>query len=253
MHPRHQAILDFLTEDRAVGVQQLAARLQVTPATIRRDLEELQAAGRLERTHSGAVLSRAGRIEFRLKRRELLMAPAKRAIAAAAARRVHPGMTLAIDTGTTTLEVARAIAHTADLRVLTSSLAVAAALHPHPGIRLVLLGGQARTDEPDLFGELTEENLSRFHVDLAIVGADRIAPAGLYATDPEVVRVSRAMLLGAEVSVVVADHTKFGTPAFYRFGVWDEIDTVITDSGLPAESRKWARKGTELVLAGNPD
>ena len=251
MHPRHQSILDLLTEDRAVSVQQLAAKLQVTPATIRRDFDELQAAGRLERTHGGAVLSRSGRIEFRLKRRELQMAPEKQAIARAAARLVRPGMTLSLDTGTTTLEVARAIAGLGDLRVLTSSLAVAAALHPHPGIRLVLLGGQARTDEPDLFGELTEENLKRFHVDMAIIGADRVTPDGLYASDPEVVRVSRAMLLGADRSVVVADHTKFGTPAFYRFGTWDDIDTVITDHGLPAAARQWAKKKTELVLAGS--
>jgi DeoR/GlpR family transcriptional regulator of sugar metabolism len=253
MQPRHQAILDLLTTDAAVSVQQLATRLQVTPATIRRDFDALQAAGRLERTHGGAVLSRPGCIEFRMRSREQLMAAEKRAIAAAAARLVRPGMTLALDTGTTTLEVARAIAGTTDLRVLTSSLAVAAALHPHPGIRLVLLGGQARTDEPDLFGELTEENLKRFHVDLAFIGADRITPAGLHATDPDVVRVSRAMLLNADTSVLVADHTKFGSPAFYRFGTWEEIDTVITDAGLPAEVQKWLRRKAKLVLAGGSD
>src|SRR5438477_11752696 len=108
MHSRHHEILESLQTGRPVTVNRLATRFGVTPATIRRDLDELQCAGRLERTHGGAVLSKPGRIEFQLRRREEVMASAKKAIAQAAAKLISPGMTITLDTGTTTLEVARA-------------------------------------------------------------------------------------------------------------------------------------------------
>ncbi len=227
----------------------LARRLGVTPATIRRDLDALQDAGHVERTHGGAVLSKAGHIEFRLRHRSEAMADAKRAIARAAARHVRPGMTLSLDTGTTTLEVARALTAAGPIQVLTSSLAIAAVLHPHERIRLILLGGQARQNDPDLFGDLTEENLARFHVDLAIVGADGVTADGLWAEDPQIVGVSRAMIRGAERCLLVADSTKFGRKAFCRVAGWDRVSDAITDSRLPARERAWARKAGRLTLA----
>jgi DeoR family fructose operon transcriptional repressor len=205
MQPRQHAILETLQTGCPVKVSHLATRFRVTPATIRRDLDELEAAGRLERTHGGAMLSQPGRIEFQMRRRAEVLASAKKAIAGAAAKLIRPGMTITLDTGTTTLEVARALRGIDNLRVLTSSLAVAATLHPFDGIRLILLGGEVRRHEPDLFGELTEENLRRFRVDMAIIGADRVTPAGLFTGDPEVARVSRAMIRGAEQCLLVAD------------------------------------------------
>jgi DeoR/GlpR family transcriptional regulator of sugar metabolism len=237
----------MLQAGRPVTVTKLAARFRVTPATVRRDLDELQAAGRLERTHGGAVLSKPGRIEFQLRRREEVMADAKRAIAAAAAKLVTPGMTVTLDTGTTTLEVARALSGIDNLRVLTSSLAVAAALHSFEGIRLVLLGGEARHNEPDLFGELTEENLQRFRVDIAFIGADAVAADGVFTNSPEVARVSQAMIRGARRCVLVADSSKFGERAFYRFSGWEKIDTVITDAGL--KERRWVTRVAKLIVA----
>ncbi|MCG3149685.1 MAG: Glucitol operon repressor [Verrucomicrobiae bacterium] len=247
MHSRHHEIIESLQAGRSVSVARLAARFRVTPATIRRDLDELQAAGRLERTHGGAVLSKPGQIEFRLRRREEVMAAAKKAIAAAAAGLVSPGMSVTLDTGTTTLEVARALSGIENLRVLTSSLAVAAALHPFEGIRLTLLGGEARRNEPDLFGELTEENLRRFRVDIAFIGADRVTPDGLFTNSPEVARVSQAMIRGAQQCVLVADSSKFGTPSFYHFSSWDNIHTVVTDTGL--KDRRWVTRNAKLILA----
>lgn len=249
MHPRQQEILEALQAGRPVTVSRLAARFRVTPATIRRDLDELEGAGQLERTHGGAVLSKPGRIEFQLRRRAEVMAPAKQAIARAVAQWVRPGATITLDTGTTTLAVARALHGIENLRVLTSSLAVAATLHPFEGIRLILLGGEARRHEPDLFGELPEENLRRFRVDVAIIGADRVTPDGLFTHDPEVVRVSRAMIRGAARCLLVADSSKFSTPAFHLFSSWDPIDTVVTDSGLPVATRRWVARKAKLVLA----
>jgi len=251
MHPRHREILETLQAGRPVTVSRLATHFGVTPATIRRDFDELELAGRLERTHGGAVLSKPGRIEFQLRRREEVMAAAKQAIARATAKLIRPGMTLTLDTGTTTLEVARALRGIENLRVLTSSLAVAAALHPFDGIRLILLGGEARRHEPDLFGELTEDNLRRFRVDVAIIGADRVTTDGVFTSDPEGVRVSRAMIRGAARCLLAADSSKFSTPAFHLFSSWDKIDSVVTDDGLKPAVRRWVARKAKLVLANS--
>lgn len=253
MHPRQQHILDLVAVAAGeVRVSDLAARVGVTPATVRRDLEALQQRGLVERTHGGAALSASGRIEFHFHRREELRGDAKRAIARAAAARIHPGMTISLDTGTTTLEVARALRTAHDLRVLTTSLAAAAVLHSCAGICLILLGGQARVREPDLCGELVEENLGRFHVDLAVLGADGITADGLWTSDPALARSSLAMIRGADRCLLVADSSKFGRPSFYRFADWAAIGGVITDAGLDPAALPWtaALPGVTAVPPG---
>jgi len=250
MHPRHRLLLDLIATtgpEARVGV--LAATLRVTPATVRRDLEALQSQGLVERTHGGACLSPPGRIEFCFRQRGEAMASAKRAIAAAVAALVRPGMTVSLDTGTTVLEVARALAPQPDLRVLTTSLAAAAALHGCPGIQLVLLGGLMRRDEPDLYGDLAEENLARFHVDLAVLGADGATPEGLWATDPAVVQTSRALIRSSDRRVLAADSSKFGHKAFVCFAEWSAIGTVVTDAGIRRPDATWARELPGLVVA----
>lgn len=240
MQPRHQQILELVAGAGQARVRDLARRTGVTPATVRRDLEDLEHRGLVERTHGGAILSGPGRIEFHFRRREELMGEAKRAIAREAVRRIRPGMTVSLDTGTTTLAVARALRSAHDLRILTTSLAAAAVLHPCEGICLILLGGQARTHEPDLCGELVEENLARFHVDLAVLGADGITEEGLWTADPALARTSLAMIRGADRCLLVADSSKFGRPSFFRFAEWGAVGAAITDAGLDARALPWA-------------
>jgi len=236
---RHARILEALAASGEATVQQLATRFGVSVMTIRRDLAELEGQGELARTHGGAMLSRAGIIEFSFKEKADRNAVEKQAIARETARLVRSGMTLTLDTGTTTLEVARAIAGIPDLTVLTSSLAIASALYGRPNIALVLAGGAVRTGNPDLSGWLTEENMKRFRVDIACIGADGADRDGVFTTDAGVARVSQAMLAGAHETVLVADHTKFEKPAFVRFASWSDIDRVITGAAVPASTRAW--------------
>ena len=216
--------------------------------TVRRDLDALAHEGRLVRTHGGAMLSRPGVVEFAFQARGEVRSAEKRAIAAEAAALVRAGMSVSLDTGTTTLEVARAIAGIGDVRVLTSSLAVASALYAREGVELVLLGGVARKGSPDLQGEITEENLKRFSVDLAFLGADALSEKGLYTTDPAVARVSRAMMESARRRVVVADSSKFDATAFIRYAGWGEVDILITDSGANASARRLLKSSAKRVI-----
>ncbi|HOJ60713.1 MAG TPA: DeoR/GlpR family DNA-binding transcription regulator [bacterium] len=249
-NPRHVAILDLLAENGEVTVQHLARRFAVSEMTIRRDLVMLERAGELIRTHGGALLSKAGVIEFSFKKKERECAEEKQAIAREAAALVRPGMALTLDTGTTTLEVARAITRIKPLTVLTSSLAIASVLHAHDHVELVLLGGTARKGNPDLTGWITEENLKRFCVDLAFIGADGVSPEGIYTTEMNIGRVSQAMIAGAKQIVLVVDHRKFEQKSLVRFASWEAIHRVITDSQVSAKTRKWLRKlGKPITFA----
>lgn len=249
-HRRHEEILALLEARGEQSVEDLAARFGVSPMTVRRDLADLVAAGQAQRTHGGAVLSRTGIAQFRFVRRHESMVAEKRAIARLAAARIRPGMTVLIDTGTTALEVARELRLVDGLRIVTTSLPVAAELHDAPGHELLLLGGTVRRGEPDLTGPLTERNLAEFRVDAAILGADAAEPGGVFTDDPAVARVSRAMISAARDAILVLDHGKFTRRAFAKYADWGQFAAVVTDSGLPEPVRSWlACSGPELVLA----
>lgn len=156
-------------------------------------------------------------------------------------------MTLVMDTGTTTLEVARALRGVGRLTVLTSSLAVASELHTDPGMEIVLLGGNVGRNSPDLFGALTEDNLRRFRVQLAILGADAVDERGLYTTDLPIARVSEAMIEVARDTALVVDSRKFRRQSFVRFAGWDVIRHVVTDAGVSPADRDWLGKVVQDV------
>jgi DeoR/GlpR family transcriptional regulator of sugar metabolism len=247
MTPRQQGILELLRNHGEVSVQDLSDHFEVAHMTIRRDLAALEGGGDLLRTHGGAILSRAAVIEFAFVEKGRQNAEAKRAIAAEVATMVRPGMSVTLDTGTTTLEVARAIAPVKDLRVLTSSLAIASTLYAHENIELILLGGTARKGSPDLSGWITEENVKRFRVDLAVLGADGVCTDGAFTTDVNIARVSQAIISGAKQVVMAVDHSKFDTAAFVKLADWSTIDSVVTDSKLAPKPRRWLMQSVKDV------
>jgi DeoR/GlpR family transcriptional regulator of sugar metabolism len=248
MIQRHERILAMLADKEKASVGALAKAFGVTGMTIRRDLDALEREGRVVRTHGGAVLSQTSVVEFSFQGRSQAHAKEKFAIAQEAVKLIKPGMTVSMDTGTTMLEVARALAGAEKVTVLTSSLAIASALYARDGIKLVLLGGVARKGSPDLQGDLTQENLTRFRVNLAILGADAITPQGFYALDPNVSFVSHAMVRNAVERMVVADSSKFVTSAFARFATWDDIDILVTDDDLPRTVRRWLAAKAKRVI-----
>jgi len=247
---RQARILELIAARGEVSVDTLAAELDVSSMTIRRDLTDLAKAGRISRTRGGAVLSATGVAAFEFQQQRRLNLPLKQAIARAAARQVEPGTTLLLDTGSTTLEAARAVAGIPRLTVLTTSLSIASVLYARDNVTLILLGGIVRKGSPDLSGPLTEENLRRFRVDLAMVGADGATQDGVFTAHLEVARVTRSIMAAAQHTLLVADHTKFGTPAFVQYAEWSDIDGIVTDAGMDAATREWvAELGPEVTFA----
>ncbi len=247
MNARHERIVAFLGGRGEASVQDLAEHFDVSLMTIRRDLALLERAGRLTRTHGGAVLSKPGVVEFAFVEKGERFAAEKRAIAREAARLVQPGMSVALDSGTTTLEVAKAIRSIDGITVLTSSLAIASVLYAQDNVELVLLGGTARKGSPDLTGWLTEENLKQFKVDLAIVGADGVTPDGAYTKAVDLTRVCQAVMAAGQRTILVLDHSKLGKTSFARFTTLNRIDHLITDAGAASPTRKWLSKAVSNI------
>jgi len=252
MNVRHDRIVEYVASRGETPAGELASRLGVSLATVRRDLALLERAGRLVRTHGGALLSKAGVVEFAFAERSERFSAEKRAIARKVASMVPPGATLALDSGTTTTEVAKALAGTKGLTVLTSSLAIASVLYARDDVDMVLLGGASRKGSPDLTGWLTEENLKRFHVDYAIVGADGVTRDGAYTRALDLARICQAVLAAGRTSILVVDNSKIGTPSFSRYATLKEFDCLVTDTGVPAAARRWLNRAGNQVLYVRP-
>lgn len=250
---RHQEIVNLVSKNGEVSVAKLARRFRVSEMTVRRDLAQLYRSGRLRRTHGGAISSRAGVAEFLFQQKRNLHAAQKRAIGRKVATLIQPGMTVCLDTGTTTLEVARAIADIENLTVLTTSLVIASELHTRANVDLILLGGNVRRNSPDLTGPLAEDNLSRFRVDIAVVGADAATPEGVFTTDIGVANLTRAIANNARTVILATDSSKFGKTAFAQYASFKEIDYVVTDTACPRAMRNWLRKkACKVIYAKTP-
>jgi len=246
--PRQKKILDMLSAKPEVSVVEFAEKFQVATMTIRRDLDALEQQKQITRTHGGAILAAPSFVAFAFQDRRRSQMAEKKAIAKEAVKRVDPGMTVIIDTGTTTLEVAKALAGISGLKILTSSLAIASALFACEGIELVLLGGTVNRESPDLSGQLTQDNLSAFRADVAFVGADALDEHGLYTSDQQIAGVSKAMIASAKKTILVADSSKLAKTSFVRFAEWKQINAIITDKGLGTTQKRRLKKAVSKAV-----
>jgi DeoR family glycerol-3-phosphate regulon repressor len=226
---RQAAIMALVRETGRVSVDEMAARFAVTPQTIRRDLNELSDAGVLTRVHGGAVI--ASTIEnLAYEARKLVAQQEKRLIGQAAAAFVPDHSSLFINLGTTTEEVARAIAGRTGLLVVTNNINVATELYRNPAIDVVIAGGSIRPSDGGIIGHMAVEMIRNYSVDLAVIGTSAIDPDGtLLDYDVREVQVSRAIMENARQVILVADSSKFSRHAPVRIARLSEIDILVTD------------------------
>lgn len=232
---RQRGIVELIARDGQATVEDLVRRFAVSPATIRRDLQDLHEQGVVDRSHGGAVRITRAAPEPPLLQRAPTHAAAKRRIGEAAARLVPDGATIFISSGTTTLEVARALARRSNLTVITNALNVAHLLAEAGGITLVVVGGVLRRSEQSLSGHLTEQALAELRADMVFIGAHAVSlEHGLSADNLGEVMTDRAILQIGARRVLVADHSKFGKFATARVVPLAKIETIVTDDGLDA-------------------
>jgi len=220
---------------------------------VRRALQALAEAGKLIRTHGGATMAERISFEFDFLKRVRHNEAAKLAIGAAAAELVEDGQSVLLDSGTTTLALSRRLRGKKGLTVITTSLPVASQLQYDPEIAVLLLGGYLRAGSPDLAGALTEANLETLHADVAFIGADGIDARGaVYNRSPEVARMLTKMAAAAGGVYVVADHSKLGQTALWRFGQLKDWTGLVTDAEADrAVVAALQKSGVHVIKARN--
>lgn len=232
---RLSAILEHLARDGSIEVVEIARELEVSPATVRRDLRLLEDRRLLGRTHGGAV-PQGVVYELPLRYKSTRQAAEKQRIAREAASRVADGAAIGLTGGTTTTEVARALVDRPQLTVVTNALNIASEIAVRPNLKLVVTGGVARAESYELVGPIAEASLEGLNLDVAFVGVDGISPRAHLTTHHEVeAGTNRALIARASRVTVVADSSKLGKVAFVRICELDDVTELITDTGADPE------------------
>lgn len=227
---RQEAILARVRAYGAVSAEELSHNLGVSVETIRRDLRGLRDGGLLNRVHGGATRPSHRSSEGSFTSRSTLNITRKRAIAALAASFVAAEDTIAIDTGTTALHLARALPTSFHGRVLTNSVLVAAELSDRSGIELLLCGGQIRPGDGACFGPHAEAFFASAYADKAFLGAGGVHPeAGLTDYYAGEAAIRQTIAAHSASTYVLADSSKLGVIAVHRVCALDQLTAVITD------------------------
>ncbi len=248
---RHQEILSRARTEGRVDVAALAAALDVTAETIRRDLTALERRGLVRRVHGGAIpIERLG-IEPGIADRERLLSGEKERIAKAALDEVPDGGAVILDAGTTTVRLAEMLPQDRELSVVTHALPVAMVLATRPNVTLHLLGGTIRGRTLAGVGAWTERSLAEVRADVTFLGTNGITVEdGLTTPDLAEAAVKRALVAAGRHVVVLADHTKVGRSDLARVASLAEVDLFITDTGLDDETAEaFEAAGPRVVRA----
>jgi DeoR family transcriptional regulator of aga operon len=242
-------ILDGLAGNGAVSVIDIAEDLEVSPATVRRDLQLLESQRLLARTHGGAV-AHGVLYELPLRYKIARYQREKVLIAHEAASRVSDGASVGLTGGTTTTEVARTLAERQQLTVVTNALNIASELAVRPNLKLVVTGGVARDKSYELVGPLAEQSLAGLNLDVVFIGADGVDPtAGLTTHHAMEAHTDRALIERAQRVIAVADSSKIGRVAFARICELERVHEMITDGGGdPGLLEGLARSGVEITV-----
>jgi DeoR/GlpR family transcriptional regulator of sugar metabolism len=249
--PQRWDSLRALIRDSGVNrVEDLCHRLNVSAATVRRDLFLLERSGAIRRVHGGAVSVENRLDESLFEDKTALAVREKRCIAEAALAYILPGETIYLDGGSTVLELGRLLCERRNLTVVTNSLRAAHELAGR-GPRLIVIGGELRRLSQTLVGPLTRLVLQELHLDKAFMGTMGFSlKEGLTTTDPSEAFTKEAVMGQARQVIVLADSSKAGKVSFASAGRWANVHVLITDKPFDFAAAL-AGKGVKIVRAAN--
>jgi DeoR/GlpR family transcriptional regulator of sugar metabolism len=253
---RQQLILKALQENKKVTVQELSQRFGTSEVTIRRDLADLAASGKVRRAHRGALVVNPTPPEPPVVQRMSLEQEWKESIARTAARLVSEGDSLFIGSGSTMNFFARQLASFKRLTVVTNSISVASELASAEGeITVVLTGGVLRSAELSVLGHIAEQSLREVRVERVFMGAQALSLESGWTTDhlPEVSTTRQIIQMGHEL-VVLVDHNKLGGRAAAYIAPVTSISTLVTDREVdPVFVEQLRELGIRVLVAGSQD
>jgi len=232
---RQEMILDLLREQAHVSVAQLVDRFGVSSYRVRRDLDDLEERGELQRIRGGAVAVGDG-VDLPLRIRQTRFSQEKQRIGAAAAQLIRHDDSLILDAGTTVFEIVPHLRRYQGLTVVTNSLLVAHELGSNCQLSTIVTGGNIGLMNYALVGCLAEERIRMMSVRNAFIAIGGLTMArGLTNPNLYEVRVKQAMMDAAEKVIVVADHSKLGRDSLAEFAPLSRVDCLITDSEADPE------------------
>jgi DeoR family transcriptional regulator of aga operon len=247
---RLTAVLDDIAHRGSVDVLQLAEKLGVSSATIRRDLRALHDQGLLVRTHGGAMANDVG-LELPIRYKASRHHPEKRRIGVTAAKLVEDGAVIGMTGGTTATEVARALADRHDITVVTNALNIATELVLRPNIRLLVAGGKARHASYELVGPTAEAMVAEYHFDITFIGVDGLTVAeGCTTHDEMEAHTDLAFIRQSRRNVVIADSSKIGKVTFAKICDLTSVSDLVTDTNIdPTPLTALRRAGVNVTTA----
>jgi DeoR family transcriptional regulator of aga operon len=248
---RRATILKALTEQGSVQVNELVKQLGVSAVTIRSDLSKLESQGLAIRSHGGAMPARTPPTEHTVPQKDAINHDQKERIGALAASMVKPGDNVIIDSGTTTISLARHLRDAQNVTVMTNGLNIAWELADAPGVDLILTGGLLRKQSLSIQGLQAEACLQAYSFDKLFLGVDGFdLQFGVTTHHEAEASLNHKMVERARKIIVLADASKFGCVSLHRIVQLDRVHTVITDAGISREYREGLiNAGIELLIA----
>lgn len=246
---RADAVLNELSRTGRVLVADISKHLDVSPATIRRDLQDLERQNLLRRVHGGAVPQNPS-AEVPLPYKGVRRQPEKLRIAKAAVNLLGEASIVGFTGGTTTAAVARLIGDRPGFTMVTTGLNIASELVDSPRLRVIIAGGEVRGVSLEVVGPIARQTLSQFQVDIAFIGVDGLSPTGCTGYDQLGSEADATMIENARRVIVVADSSKLGRIASSTICSIDQVDVLITDSEATGSDLEQIRaKGVDVRLA----
>ncbi len=250
---RRAQILQELGHFPEITVTQLSDKFQVSEVTIRKDLNELKKRNLLTRIRGGAIrLPETNmEIDIAIKEKQLFAFKEKRAIGRLAASLIQENETVILDSGTTTLEIAKNLHHLNSLTIVTNAINIAIELSNYNRFTVILLGGHLRKSSLSTVGPLTESTLKIFYCDKLFLGVDSFnLEKGVSTPNIEEANINQTMMSMVKKTIAVFDSSKFNKRSFTFIAPVNKINTIVTDEGIDSEMKSQLKKmNIELHVA----
>jgi len=235
---RRSKIIDKIDNEGKVKVSDLSKLLNVSEVTIRNDLDQLEKKNLLVRAYGGAMKFQRAGIDYELGVKSKKYRVQKIAIGKKAAELIKDGDTIILDSGTTTLEIAKNLFNFSNLTVITNSLNIAGQLVELPDIKVIMLGGTLRRKSLSLVGTTAAESLKNYYCDKVFIGVDGIATEyGISTPNIDEAHLNNIMISNSREVIVVTDSSKFKKRSFTYIAPITKVNVIVTDSKIPQDEK----------------
>jgi DeoR family fructose operon transcriptional repressor len=245
---KQKEILDYVNENKQASVKELSKATGLSEVTVRKYLQPLESKGLLIKTHGGVISKKSAlNYEVPYSEKETVNMEEKQRIGAAAAKLVCDGDVILLDSGSTTLQIAKEIKNQ-DITVITNDIKIAYELSGKPNVKLFVTGGMLRSTVFTLVGSDAESYLRRLHVNKTFLGADAVHLDSLVTNNAmEDAEIKKLMIQAADQVILVADHSKFDKKCFLDICSFSDIDVVVTDQIGPEYRKAFLQNSIKVV------